>query len=207
MKNLICFVTLVCSVLVVGVADLMAANLNINDLVEGQITLLHDGNWEGGVNSNGTAYAAFAAGVEVVPGEAATFTGSWIAPGLGSPGLAGVLYFVDASNTNIVSDIITASWVNGGTGALSSIAINIQSSTSGADLGPLPATFAGLGIVETGATQGINGLFLDPATAAPVSIPSNLSIQFGSSEVPEPTTLALAGLGLLGVACVRRRRP
>ena len=199
MKSLICFSTLVLALLFSNLADLQAANLNINDLIEGQITLSHDGNWEGGVNSNGNAYPASTAGVEVVPGEVATFTGTWIAPGIGSPGLQGVIYFVDPGSPNIVSDIVKATW---DLSSFATIAIDVESSPEGADLGPLPATFAGLGIVETGATQAIQGLFRDPTSALPVSIPSNLTIQFGS--IPEPSTLLLGAVA--GVCLVFRRK-
>jgi hypothetical protein len=74
----------------------LAANFSINDSVEAQITLTHDANWEFGVLSNGLPFPARAGGTTTVPGEVATFLGSWfvITPGNPNPG-SGIIYFVD----------------------------------------------------------------------------------------------------------------
>jgi hypothetical protein len=48
--------------IVMSVSAAQAANLNINDAVEGQITLGHDPNWEFGVTSNGFPFGPFVPG-------------------------------------------------------------------------------------------------------------------------------------------------
>jgi hypothetical protein len=156
-----------------------AANLSINDTVEGQISLDHDANWEFGVVSNGTPFGPFAPGTTTVLGESASFSGTWIvnSPGSPDPG-SGVIYIVSPCNPNLVRAIITASWSTSGPATIS---ISVQSSASGSNLGPLPAAFAGLGVTEPNGFIGIEGLFRDPTTAAAVSIPSNLTIQYGAA--------------------------
>jgi hypothetical protein len=42
----------------------------------------------------------------------------------------------------------------------------------------LPRRFAGLGVPDPASPIQIGGLFRNPATAAPVAIPSNLTVQF-----------------------------
>jgi len=191
-----------------------AANLTINDTVPHVIALTNDGNWEFGVVSNGTPFAPSVVGRTRVAGENASFSGSWIAPGVGNPSPGtGVIYFVEAGNPTQISDIITASWSS--SGAIASISFSIQSSGSSPALGTLPPAFAGLGIVETGNLIGIEGLFRDPNTGAPVSIPSNLTVQFGSdvdrSNAPAMSHVLLGVVALLllggGVWLTRRRHP
>ena len=159
-----------------------AANLSINDSVEGAITLAHDANWEFGVTSNGTVFAGGAAGSTTVPGETGSFTGSYLVNNGGTPDPgSGIIYFVDAAGR--VSDIVTASWstvVQTGFDT-ATISFTVQSSACGFNLGPLPAAFVGLGVDDPSGSVGIQNLFRDPATGAPVSIPSNLTVQFVSS--------------------------
>jgi hypothetical protein len=80
-----------------------AANLLINDTVEGQITLDHDANWEFGVISNGTPFGPAVAGSTTVPGESASFSGSWEVNtgGVPDPG-TGIIYIVDQGDPNLV---------------------------------------------------------------------------------------------------------
>lgn len=154
-----------------------AANLNINDAVEGEITVAQDANWELGVTNNGTVFGPFVAGSVTVPGEMADFTGSWIAPGPGNPDPgSGIIYFVDPDFPSVVRAIVSASWAN--TGVVANISVEIDSSACGSDLGLLPAAFDGLGIPVPDGSIGIQGSFRDPASAAPVAIPSNLTIQY-----------------------------
>jgi hypothetical protein len=83
-----------------------------------------------------------------------------------------------------VSDIIIASWRNlaqPGFGP-ATISFQVVSSACGKDLGPLPAAFAGLGVDDPVGAIGIGGFFRDPNTAAPVTIPSNLTIEFVSKD-------------------------
>jgi len=163
-----------------------AANLNIDDTVEGQITLGNDASWEFGVISNGTPFGPFVSGSTTVPGESASFSGSWQVNTGGAPDPGtGVIYIVDQGNPNLVRATITASWstiVQPGFDR-ATISVAVQSSPCGSNLGPLPPAFAGLGITEPNGFIGIEGAFRDPATAAPVSIPSNLTIQYGAAPL------------------------
>ena len=178
-----------------------AANLFIDDSVEAEITLNHDTNWEFGVLSNGTPFPGFAAGSTTAPGEVATFSGSWfvISPGNQDPG-AGIIYFVDqAAKKNsckrgvivvrlrrrrhrrvCVADIVTANWITvaGSPFGTATISFTIISSACGRNLGPLPRQFAGLGVPDPASPVEISGLFRNLVTAAPVAIPSNLTVQF-----------------------------
>ncbi|MCH7752577.1 MAG: PEP-CTERM sorting domain-containing protein [Planctomycetes bacterium] len=184
-----------------------AAFLTIDDLTEGQITFNHDANWEFGVTSNGVPFGPFSGGSTTVPGEVGTFTGSWFVISGGSPDPgSGIIYVVDPG-TNIVSDIILAIWstiVNPGFDT-ATITVVLVSSPEGGNLGPLPATFAGLGVQETDGFFGIVGSFRDSTTSNLVSIPSNLGMHFGS-HVPEPSTWLLGTLAAVGIIGARRRR-
>jgi hypothetical protein len=178
-----------------------AANLFIDDSVEAEITLTHDANWEFGVLSNGTPFSSNVTGSTTAPGEVATFSGSWIVntPGNPDPG-AGVIYFVDqAAKKNsckrrdgrlgarragrnrrqrsvCVSDIVTANWIT--VEGRATISFTIVSSACGRNLGPLPRHFDGLGVPDPASPIQIGGLFRNLVTAAPVAIPSNLTVQF-----------------------------
>jgi hypothetical protein len=181
-----------------------AANLFIDDSVEAQITLNHDANWEFGALSNGTPFPDRVAGSTTAPGEVATFSGSWfvLSPGNPDPG-AGIIYFVDqaaqkgakkAAKKNsckrgdrrrrhrsvCVSDIVTANWrtVADSPFDRARISFTIISSACGRNLGPLPRHFAGLGVPDPASPIEISGLFRNLVTAAPVAIPSNLTVQF-----------------------------
>ena len=75
-----------------------------------------------------------------------------------------------------VSDIVTANWST--VGGIANISFTISSSACGRNLGRLPRRFAGLGVPDPTSPIQIGGLFRSPATAAPVAIPSNLTVQF-----------------------------
>lgn len=158
-----------------------AAHLNIDDSVEGQITLTHDANWTFGVTSNGVPFGSLVNGSTTAPGESASFSGTWFVNSGGSPDPGtGVIYIVDPSNSNLVRATITASWstiVQPGFDQ-ATISVAVQSSACGGNLGALPAAFAGLGLTESNASLSIEGSFRDPITATAVSIPSNLTIQY-----------------------------
>jgi len=63
----------------------------------------------------------------------------------------------------------------------------IISSACGQSLGRLPQQFAGLGVPDPASAIQIGGLFRNPVTAAPVAIPSNLTIQFiGNADTACP---------------------
>jgi hypothetical protein len=75
-----------------------------------------------------------------------------------------------------VSDIVTASWST--FAGRTTISFTIISSACGRNLGPLPRHFADLGVPDPASPIQIGGSFRNPATAAPVAIPSNLTVQF-----------------------------
>jgi hypothetical protein len=185
-----------------------AANLFIDDSVEAEITLNHDANWEFGVLSNGTPFPASVAGSTTAPGEVATFSGSWFvnSPGNPDPG-TGIIYFVDQAakaakkggtkagkkdsckrrkdrrrrhRSVCVSDIVTANWSTVAQPGFdrATISFTIISSACGRNLGPLPRHFAGLGVPDAASPIEISGSFRNLVTAAPVAIPSNLTVQF-----------------------------
>jgi hypothetical protein len=146
-------------------------------------------------------------GTTTAPGEVATFSGSWFvsSPGNPDPG-AGVIYFVDQAtkknsckrrsdrlgarragrhrrNRSVcVSDIVTANWNTDPDPDprfdRATISFTIVSSACGRNLGPLPPQFAGLGVPDPTSPIQIGGLFRNLVTAAPVAIPSNLTVQF-----------------------------
>ena len=60
------------SMVVMWLQGAYAADLNIDDSVEGQITLTHDGNWEFGAMSNGTNFGPRVGGSTTVVGESCT---------------------------------------------------------------------------------------------------------------------------------------
>lgn len=194
LRHLFVFLGIVSALAFVPVAS--AANLFIDDSHEGQITLVHDQWWEFGALSNLLAFGGHVPGTTTATGETATFSGSWItiAPGNPNPG-SGIIYFVDYpgskgadccgnGNGNAahsgkklhVSDIVTAEWST--SGFRSTISFTITSSACGENLGAVPKGFAGLGVPDPTTPIQIGGLFRDSATAAPVAIPSNLTVQF-----------------------------
>jgi hypothetical protein len=177
-----------------------AANLFIDDSVEGQINLTSDANWDFGVLSNGTLFPAEVAAGTIAPGEVATFGGSWFVDTAGDPDPgAGVIYFVDqASKKNsckrrgdkrrrhrgvCVSDIVTAQWnTDPDPDPLfdrATISFSVVSSACGRNLGPLPRHFAGLGVPDPASPIEISELFRKLVTPPElVAIPSNLTVQF-----------------------------
>jgi hypothetical protein len=79
-----------------------------------------------------------------------------------------------------VSDIVRANWstVAGSPFGTATISFTIMSNPCGRNLGALPRRFAGVGVPDPANPTEISGLFRHPGTAAPVAIPSNLTVQF-----------------------------
>jgi hypothetical protein len=175
-----------------------AANLFIDDSVEGQINLTSDANWEFGVLSNGTLFPPEVVAGTIAPGEVALFGGSWFVETSGDPDPgAGVIYFVDqASKKNsckrrgkrrrpsvCVSDIVTAQWDTDPDPdpvfEEANISFTVVSSACGRNLGPLPRHFAGLGVPDPASPLEISELFRRVVSPPElVALPSNLTVQF-----------------------------
>ena len=156
-------------VLLGAAQEAYGANLNLDDSVDNQITITA-ADFEFGTTGTGT-----------VAGESAIFTGGWFVDNGGSPDPgSGIIYIIDSDGA--VSDTISASWstiVQTGFD-ISSITVTVQSSPNCENLGALPVGF--VGIPEPTSLSQIQGSFLDPTTANPVSIPSNLVINFVGDE-------------------------
>ena len=177
-----------------------AANLFIDDSVEAEITLNHDPNWEFGALSNETPFPGVVTGSTTAPGEVATFSGSWfvISPGNPDPG-AGVIYFVDqATKKNsckrrgdrgdrrrrhrrvCVSDIVTANWRTSRGQPLrqSRHLFHGHFKRMWPEPGSVASTVRRPRSPDPASPVEISGLFRNLVTAAPVAIPSNLTVQF-----------------------------
>ncbi|MFQ5440563.1 MAG: hypothetical protein ACE5DL_03770, partial [Nitrosopumilaceae archaeon] len=156
-----------------------AANLLIDDSVEGQIKFMTDGNFE---------FGTFGEGLHL--GEIATFEGGWLenSGGISDEG-TGVIYIVDSFGN--VRSIITAEWDTDSFSGFNEVGIEItlESSPECSDLGELPDGFTGL----SENPDQIQGSFIDPTTGAAVSILSNLTIQFVGDESNEDCSEPVAG--------------
>jgi hypothetical protein len=104
--------------------------------------------------------------------------------------------------------IIYASTAGGGFGT-ETVTVQWRSDADPGGVPTLPLNVVPQFLVETGGVQDITALLVASATASGHSFPSNITIQVQSDApevVPEPATLTLTGLGLLGVATRYRRR-
>ena len=129
------------------------------------------------------------------------FTGTFFtvsAPGTGSGGFA----LIEPGLPDYFSDFLTYDWtvVDGGGGFnIATITFNFGSDPSFCEGQTTCGSFAGgPTLEETGLPQDITGL---------LTLPANIQVLIQSeiTEAPEPATLALFGLGLIGTAIARRR--
>ncbi len=151
--------------------------------------------FEGGFSVNGTAYGACgvgAGGSMVFPesGGPISFTGSWIDLGLSGAG-SRTIYFLIPGSTDEISDIFSYDWSTDG---LLGTIIGSFTSDFGGSLGLLPAgTDPGDVFVADGSAVGFGLAFL-----------SGSVLSLNAAVIPEPGTLALLSLSLLGLAVIRR---
>jgi hypothetical protein len=158
-----------------------AANLSINDSVPGQLTL----NWSDfqyGVRIDGGPFLP-ATSSATVAGESVTFFGDWIDLLGGNTG-AGVIFIVDPGQPSLIRARIDAVWTDNFDDAQFDV-LTVTSSPFGSDLGTLPAAFVGLGIPMPDGSTNITGMFRDAMTAAPVSHPPILTMQYVGDLGPE----------------------
>jgi len=138
--------------------------------------------------------------------EAADGSGAFVAnqPGTGGQALVVLLEGVGGPNSDWLQLVWTIS------GPIVTMTAHWRSDADPGGLPPLPVGVVPQFLVENGAVQDVTALLGASATASGFVFPSNLTVQVQSdapeAAVPEPATLTLTGLGLLGVATRYRRR-
>jgi len=139
--------------------------------------------------------------------ESADATGAFVANQPGTGGQA-LVVLREGPGVPELSDWLHLVWtVSGNTVTMT---VQWRSDADPGGLPPLPVGVSPAVVVETGAVQDITGALGLSATASGFAFPSNLTVQVQSDApeavVPEPATLTLTGLGLLGITTRYRRR-
>ncbi|HEX7880126.1 MAG TPA: hypothetical protein VF720_11995 [Candidatus Eisenbacteria bacterium] len=165
---------LLASALVLTSGTAMAAHLTIID-TESDVTVQPDGNFEGGFGSSQNGQHDW------------SFGGTWIALQSATTSGSGIIYFVDP-NSGDLEDIYEVSW--NWDGGLATIRGRFESDANGVLVSgrTIPNGFP-----TVNATPGnvdVLGLFRDPSTGDPVSLPSHLTMLVTFDYAPVPTEAA-----------------
>ena len=138
--------------------------------------------------------------------EASDGSGAFVANQPGTGGQA-VVALREGPGVPELSDWLHLVWtVSGNTVTMTA---HWRSDADPGGLPPLPVGVTPTVMVETGLVQDVTFALSASALESGFTFPSNLTVQVQSDApeaVPEPATLTLTGLGLLGVATRYRRR-
>lgn len=176
----------------IGLGTAQAANITASETVADIATLV-------GTQFDVTAFVA-TNGLEASDGS-----GAFVANQPGTNGQALVVLLEGVGGPN--SDWLHLVWTI--SGSTVNMAAHWRSDADPGGLPPLPTGVTPQFLVENGLVQDVTALLGTSATLSGFVFPSNLTVQVQSDApevVPEPATLTLTGLGLLGVATRYRRR-
>jgi hypothetical protein len=177
----------------IGLGTAQAANITASETVNDFGTLV-------GSQFDVTAFTSTSAL------ESADGSGAFVANQPGTNGQALVVLLEGVGGPN--SDWLQLVWTI--SGSIVTMTAHWRSDADPGGLPPLPVGVLPQFLVENGAVQDVTALLGASATASGFVFPSNLTVQVQSdapeAAVPEPATLTLTGLGLLGVATRYRRR-
>jgi len=199
MKRLLATGLAISAIALISPGAANAASFLINDAtVEGSI-IFSVGQFDAGVGfvldgaqilapSLGTATATVSEGTAATGPITHTFTGQFLTGGALVAPTSGVIAFTEAGGG--ISDILTFSYTGGGAGGLATLTGSFVSDLDPSSLIAPP----GATLVPEGAPFTFNNTNITAAAVSDVE------------AVPEPASLTLLGMGLLGFARSRARR-